>query len=150
MKKWVPLIIAIIWMLLLLYLSFQNGTETSATSSNFTIRVLRLFMNTEPDVSTIVLWDARFRLWAHFVLFFVFGILSTDAAYQWIQTHQLAFTMTFIINILIAVISEVGKLGISGRHFQASEMCLNIVGALLGCFIVRLLYAAAARRKNWL
>ena len=83
-----------------------------------------------------MLWDKRFRLAAHFVLFFLYGIISMQVLRQWKKQLLAAGGISAASGIFLAVISEVGKLPIQGRHCDFSEMGLNVAGAAAGTVVV--------------
>ena len=76
MKKYIATILLLVWIALILFLSFQKGPDTANTSFTFTRDILRIFMGEEPGYETLMLWDLHFRLAAHFVLFFLYGMIS--------------------------------------------------------------------------
>ncbi|MBR1598791.1 MAG: VanZ family protein [Lachnospiraceae bacterium] len=137
MKKWISTILLAAWVAMILFLSFQNGSDTANTSMTFTAKILRLFTGSEPDYEMLVFWDGRFRLAAHFVLLFLYGLISFETVYQWTnrsRTKGLAISM--VSGILIGIVAEVGKLPIEGRHCDLWEMMLNVIGAAIGSLVI--------------
>lgn len=137
--------------MLILFLSFQNGQETASTSHEFTKRILQLFMRREPDNNLLMQWDGHFRLAAHFVLFFLYGILGMLAVKEFRERGFLLKGVIPGLGILLAVFSEVGKIPISGRHCDLFEMSLNIIGMVAGILLVLAagwIYQKAARHSN--
>lgn len=132
MKKIFSVAMLIGWIGLVLFLSFQNGEDTSNTSLNFTQKVLFIFIGSDPDWQTLMLWDRRFRLAAHFILFFLYGIISMLVLVQWRKHLLTAGGISAASGIFLAVVSEAGKLPISGRHCDFSEMGLNVAGTAAG------------------
>jgi VanZ family protein len=140
MKKLISIIILAGWVGLVLFLSFQNGQDTANTSLTFTQNLLHLFMKNEPDFTTLMLWDGRFRLAAHFFLLFLYGILSVLVLTEWTNRLSIVLTISCVTGLLLAVVTEVGKIAIAGRHYSFSEMCLNAAGALAGIAITSFLW----------
>jgi len=137
MKKWISTILLAAWVCLILFLSFQSGKDTAATSMTFTSKILQFFIGREPEYELLMMWDGRFRLAAHFVLLFLYGLISFETVYQWSDHSMVKGLLVSVVSgIIIAVISEVGKIRIEGRHCDLSEMLLNVVGALTGSIII--------------
>jgi len=148
MKKYISITLLIGWAFLVLFLSFQNGTDTACTSLNFTQNVLQFFMKNEPDWGTLMLWDGRFRLAAHFVLLFLYGVISMLVLTEWIERLLIVTGISAGSGIFLAVMAEVGKLPIDGRHCDLLEMGLNIAGAAAGVAAVLLFYWLWHRNKD--
>ena len=148
-KRYIFTIILLIWGGVILFLSFQNGTDTAATSQDFTIRVLQLLRVDTNDWNFIMLWDHRFRVLAHAVTFFVYGMFGAFALGCDRGTH-LAWWVFFVLSgIVLAVWAEVGKvqMGIPGRHCDIGEMMLNLAGFVIG-FVINAGIAALARKQK--
>lgn len=147
MKRYIAIILLAVWIVLILFLSFQNGTSTANTSFKFTKTVLNIFMAREPDYETIMLWDSRFRLSAHFVIFFLYGMISAAVAKEYGKKLLTAFIIGTETGMLLAVLSEVGKLLISGRHCDLSEMGLNVVGVWTGTMLITVIWKIYRKGK---
>ncbi|MGN0155476.1 MAG: VanZ family protein [Lachnospiraceae bacterium] len=148
MKKGISIILLVCWVSLVLFLSFQNGQETAGTSMHFTQSILRIFMKEEPGWDMLMLWDARFRLAAHFVLLFLYGIIIMITLLQWIDRLWVVTSVSVVSGVFLAVMSEVGKLSIEGRHCDLSEMGLNVVGAIAGALIVMVIHLIFQRHRK--
>lgn len=136
MRKYLSIVVLAGWIGLVLYLSYQNGQETAGTSREFTQFILHIFMKTEPDAAVLMQWDGRFRTAAHFVLFFFYGVISVPILKEWFKTAFMAMGLAAISGILLAVLSEGGKVFIAGRHCDYPEMGLNIAGVVAGIIVV--------------
>lgn len=135
MKKIVTTLFLVLWVILILFLSFQNGKDTAKASYGFTRVFLRFFLKREPDYNMLLVWDGRFRFWAHFAIFFMYGVFSVLVFKGYGIRLSRAFLMGFLPGIFFAVVSETGKLVIEGRHCDFGEMRWNIVGVLLGTLL---------------
>ncbi len=54
---------------------------------------------------------------------------------EFVRRRILCVVLTGIYGILLAVITEVGKYNIPGRHFDMEEMWLNVAGLVAGVII---------------
>lgn len=151
MKKYIVTVLLLGWGTLILFLSFQKGPDTANTSFVFTKSILTIFMNTQPDCEILELWDSYFRLAAHFVLFFLYGMISVLVIKEYEKKFLIAFVLGSLSGFLLAVLSELGKLPIPGRHCDWSEMGLNLLGVCLGTLflaVLRKLYHYLKRKKT--
>lgn len=128
-----------LWMCLCLYLSWQPGDETTALSGEIaqTVRrVIRLF-GIEVDITEL---HMALRKLAHPAVFCVAGVLSCCAVGTSLPQSADRNTRSFAISIAacaaLAVIAEVGKLWVPGRHLQWDETLLDITGAAVGAAVV--------------
>ncbi|MCR5702857.1 MAG: VanZ family protein [Lachnospiraceae bacterium] len=148
MKKYISLLLLLAWIALVLFLSYQTGKDTATTSLDFTSNVLKFFMHHEPTYEELLLWDGRFRLWAHFVLMFLYSIICFETVWQWIGSLKKSIVLTGLSGVVLGVMSEVGKLRIEGRHCDISEMGLNILGVIVGTVIMFVAHELIAKRAD--
>ncbi|MCM1181098.1 MAG: VanZ family protein [Clostridium sp.] len=151
MKKILLAITLVFWVGFILFLSFQAGTDTAATSLGFTKWILQFFIEGEIPYETLVHWHMLFRLWAHPVIFFFYGMLAMGVTTEFISRCSVCLFISVISGIVLAVFSEVGKWNIPGRHCDFGEMCLNIIGVLVGIFFmlaVELIRKWTAQKKG--
>lgn len=145
MKHAILPLILIIWTFLILFLSFQTGTDTTNMSMGFTKCVLELFMGSDIPQDVLYSWDMMFRLWAHPFIFFFFSILAMKAVSEFVKKQWYSVAFTGISGVILAAFTEAGKWNIPGRHFNRGEMWLNIAGVVSG-IIVSMAIAAIWRR----
>ena len=123
----------VLWLILCFYLSWQTGEATGKLSqrlSHFLIDLLnRVGITPDPQQ-----FHANLRLFAHFGVFFVTGVLLASAiAATFPQSNRIILlSVSTVLCAIIAVLSEVGKLNVPGRHLTWSEAGLNIIGAVCG------------------
>lgn len=121
------------WLIFCLYLSWQPGEETV----QFTQRIARFLLDLlgrlglQPDARQ---FHAGLRLFAHFGVFYVTGLLTTAALYVSLprDKHRMGFCIAAGLCSLVAVLVEAGKLAVPGRHLTWSEAGLNVLGTLAG------------------
>lgn len=135
MKKVLFILITIVWAALILFLSFQKGPETADTSRKFTQVILDLFYKEDVPYEVLMMWDGKFRLAAHFVLFFLYGIWAVLGIETWSKKIWIAVIIALLTGIGLAIFSEVGKISIEGRHCDFGEMRLNMIGSIAGCVV---------------
>lgn len=148
-KRYIFTTILLIWGGVILFLSFQNGTDTAATSQDFTLWVLRLLHVDTNDWNVVMMWDHRFRVLAHAVTFFVYGMFGALALGCDRVTHRVWWGLFVLSGIGLAVWAEAGKvqMEIPGRHCDIGEMMLNLAGFVIG-FAINAGITALVRKRN--
>lgn len=144
-------IATMLWMCLCLFLSWQQGEDTSQLSGKIAYaakRVIYLF-GIEIDLNTLHMW---LRKSAHVAMFFVLAILFFCSVRRSLpRSPYLSFwsyAMTVAACSACAVIAEVGKLWVPGRHLQWDETMLDVAGVICGAAVaelVRVLYCYMKR-----
>lgn len=144
-------LIALGWAAFCLFLSWQPGEDTGAFSmriAQFLLGVLSRF-GMEPDPMA---FHMGLRLSAHFAVFFVSGLLFAAALGVSLprdgRWNGLAFLAAALICSVTAVLAEVAKLKIPGRHLQWDEAMLNVAGVVCGTLIVWGVFALSAAHRR--
>ncbi len=130
-------LLTILWLAFCLYLSWQTGEETAGFSQRIARFLLDLLgkLGVRPDAQR---FHAGLRLFAHFGVFFVTGLLAAGALFASLPRGRgrAAFWIAAVFCALVAVLAEVGKLAVPGRHLTWSEAGLNVLGAVCGVAVV--------------
>ena len=128
------------WLALCLFLSWQTGEGTGRLSLaivRFLLKVLAL-VGVTPEEST---FHMILRKCAHFGVFFIAGILfcgATEALWKIKPVRGWVHLLCGATVTLVALLADVPKIWIPGRHLQWSESCLNAAGALVGFLVLYL------------
>ena len=117
---------AIIWLLLLLVLSSQNGPQTAATSLPMAEWIQQRFF---PQDSVDYV-----RKRAHFIVYFIESGLLVLAMKNVMKAWKAACAVFGLCTIL-AIADEAHKVLIVGRHCQWDEAGINIVGVIMGVLL---------------
>lgn len=140
--------IASLWLALCLYLSWQNGERTVETSHELTLFLMRILhaVGISPEEAE---FHMLLRKSAHFVVFFISGALFRGAAEAlWGPRPGGRLAVCGGAVTLAALLADVPKIWIPGRHLEWGESCLNAAGALAGFLTVGLFIFAARRWKK--
>ncbi len=135
MKRIILTLSLLIYSALIIFLSFQPGGDTAETSMRFTKFILGLWMEGDIPYETLVQWHMTFRLWAHPVIFCCYSILAMGVMTEFVKRPWVCMVVTGVSGSFLAVLTEVGKWNIPGRHFDREEMWLNVVGVIGGLLI---------------
>ncbi|MFI3206598.1 MAG: VanZ family protein [Clostridia bacterium] len=122
------------WLLLIIILSSQNGTDTAQTSYKISSFVSKLFYN-NANISDIKSVDFVIRKIAHIVLFFGLGFSITLFGFAFfIEMIDFKFLVliSVVLSVLTAFLDEWRKQFIVGRHFDIYESMINIGSAIVG------------------
>lgn len=131
LKRFLPIVLSILWLVLAVFLSLQNGSGTGELSRSLTRWLVDLLscFGLNLDFTT---FHVFLRIAAHFIVFFVLGMLFAWSLNAWGATRIWHVLLTLAVVTAIAVLVEVGKLWIPGRHLQWNEALLNVIGAWCG------------------
>ncbi len=138
-------LISIIWMGVCLFLSWQKGDNTVELSEPIAVAVKRVIyvFGIEIDLNIFHLW---LRKAAHVFVFFIAGSLFFCSFWRGMPKSDrrglYSFFATILLCMLFAVIAEVGKIWIPGRHLQWSETLLNVIGIVCGAGVTGLIHMA--------
>lgn len=138
--------VTLLWFTFCFYLSWQTGEETVGLSLRIT-QCIYNFLSGLGFTVEIESLHMQLRLFAHFGVFFVTGLLMASAFLVTFPQKKRfrIFCLAGILCAIITVLAEVGKLHISGRHLTWSEAGLNVFGALCG---IGLMYGSQAFKKH--
>ena len=133
------------WLVFLLWMSSEDGVSTAYTSHQLSQLILKLFHLPQNQLSQV---DQTIRTLAHFVGFFVMGGLSYIASKAtWAESKCLVIKV-ITAGAVLAVLDEVKKLFITGRHLSWPEAGLNAVGIVCGVLFSLWILRLIARAKK--
>lgn len=124
-------------MLLIYYLSSQNGeqtTEVSLSASKWLVRLL----GEKSDAETVMRFHGMVRKAAHVILFSGLGISTYLLMFYGALSRQNRYRVVGSIVGALCITAGYGyfdewhKQFIDGRHFQMEEVMLNILSATVG------------------
>lgn len=130
-----------LWVCLCLFLAWQQGEGTSRLSIWIATLAQRLLglMGIELDVNTINMW---LRKCAHVAVFLVLGLLFYFSIRRSLPQSRYVSVISFVTTAGVcsacAVMAEVVKLWIPGRHLQWDETALDVAGVVCGAAVAAL------------
>lgn len=138
-------VIFTLWLLLMVWLSSEDGVSTARTSRWLAALVVRV-LGFPP--SQLIAVDRMLRTAFHFTGFFVLSALMFAALRPTLASDGAALLLAISVCSVIAVLDEVKKVLISGRHLSWSEARLNVLGVCCGALAVYWLSQWVAWRKQ--
>lgn len=141
---------ACLWMMTVCFLSFQRGEDTSALGMGMTEILIRWlpFLGEKFGVEEL---HALLRKIAHVGAFFVLGVtveLSAEMSARVLDMgHRKLSRIAFLLCTIVAVMTEVLKVGIPGRHLDWGEALLNFASVCLGIGSILLMSRYRKRGK---
>ena len=121
--------LALLWLVMITFLSSQPGPDTAQTSLSLALFLLRVFNLPQTSLQPFHL---ALRTLAHIFGFFVLGALFYAALHSTYPSKKHLWVWAGVITGLIGILDEVKKLFILGRHLSWLEAGLNVLGAFCG------------------
>lgn len=149
-RRWIP---AILWMGLMVFLSRQEGLDTLQTSKRIAAIIAGILTRLGINVDLVKL-NISLRKAAHVVVYFILSILVYRAfcvnryGGDRLFRHLRSATLTIALCIVVAVLDEVQKKWIPGRHCDWYEVALNCMAVLVGTIISVLVHRLWLRRRS--
>ncbi|MDR1753878.1 MAG: VanZ family protein [Eubacterium sp.] len=132
------------WLCLAWFLSSQTGEASGRLSSQLAAAISRLFGLAPDNVNKI---ESVLRTAAHFGVFCILSVLATISSTKTFRKHNHAWLWPLPVNISVAVIDEIRKSAIPGRHTSYGEAMINVLGCVSGALAVWLAARFLTRRK---
>ena len=84
--------------------------------------------------------QGRIRRAAHFGIFMLLGVLLSVATLYSIKKIWIRATLPFAVALLFPFIDELYQISIPGRAFEWKDVGLDILGGIIGCALVYLIF----------
>lgn len=150
--KWVVLALAVAVNVFIIVNGFIEGAKSAEISGNFS-QVVENIVN---DISEGTVTDAnrvQFRafnrkLFGHFCLCGLSGILTTLSYHLFLKDYQIGFhvfgmVISSTFGFMIALFSELAQLVTKDRVFAMKDVAIDFVGYFLGILLIYLLLIIA-------
>lgn len=135
----------------MLYFSLSNGTKSESDSVELTQFIIKFIYKNEYTQTQFDLVHKNIRTFAHIFLYFSLGAVSG----LWVYYASARFSKRYLIIIAAFLCSLIGfadewfKQYVPGRHFDANEVIINFISAIIGLLFVSLMcFVHLQKRKN--
>lgn len=88
------------------------------------------------------------RKFAHFSIFFLFSVFTFIAVYYFIKSRRKASFISLLLSAVVAMLDEYHQTFTPHRSGMWQDVCLDIVGAIVGLLIVNLIYYFKEKKKT--
>lgn len=149
-KRWLPVIL---WAGLMIFLSRQSGTDTTELSGLLTRMLAEVLARLGIIVDQVQLHHAL-RTSAHIIVYFVWSVLLYRAfcgcsrVCFTVSALLRSFLLTLVLCSAVAVLDELQKKWIPGRHCNWNEVVLNAVSALVGTLICSVIHGFSIKHHK--
>lgn len=131
-KKYVSVILVIIWMSVILIMSSFDG-NVSSSQSNFIVDILvHIFNIKDIDIISLIV-----RKLAHFTEYLILGFLTIN------MLNKNDISKKYILSILICIIyatsDEIHQLFVPGRVCQLRDILIDSIGSITGVYLYKLI-----------
>ena len=126
MKKYLKLILVIIWMIFIFMMSSFDATESGRHSY-----LIAAFVSKLLNIKDIMLVVMIIRKLAHFTEFLILGILVSN----WLKEKYNNIHLNFVICAIYAISDEVHQLYVPGRSCEIRDMLIDILGSMIGILV---------------
>lgn len=146
--KWA---LAIFWIGLCFFLSWQNGTDTASTSLGLTGFIHQAFNLSAYNID-LDTFHMLVRKAAHVFIFGVGTFLVWFAAFKpgknTYRVDQMWLIRSSILYFAICLLCEGGKVFIDGRHFEVPDLGLDLAGVLISFFLIDLFLIFSIKKRK--
>ena len=140
-------VISLSWLVFLVWMSSQDGPDTLSTSMGLAHFVVWLFGISTAHLSYV---NQLLRTLAHFAGFFILGsVVHFSVKLSWPNQRRSTVVVIALCSV-IAVLDEMKKIFINGRHLSWLEAGINVLGVICGVAIsLGILWLTARRKRHY-
>jgi len=140
-RKIILTALVIIWAGVIFNFSSQVATTSNEVSTAVTEKVVDLLprinnLPHEKKEQLIEELNNKFRKYAHFMLFLIFGMLVISLVKSYSFKSVNAYILTLLICLLYAVSDEIHQIFVAGRGCQRQDVVIDFSGSFLGSLII--------------
>ena len=140
MKRYILLVLLIIWMGIIFYFSSQGSTSSTKQSdviiNDGIIKTVKIFDKNLDENSLYLKLYTPVRKNAHLFEYFVLGLLS----YLYINTYKISKNKKFLISIifcfLYACSDEIHQVYVPGRDGRITDVLIDTLGSFICLTII--------------
>lgn len=148
-KKIISWILVILWMILIFFMSHNNG-EQSSGHSNKVVSYIYISITKEQNVSEEVLNKYTFpvRKLSHITEYLILTLLLINAFNNTFRlSNKRKYIFVFLILVIYAILDEYHQTFIPGRSGQVIDVLIDSIGIIIG-IIINLIYVNKIKSKS--
>lgn len=146
--------LAVMIMVLIFYMSAQNSQASSETSGGLIDFIARIFNSQYDSMSEqgreeyVAGFQFIVRKSAHFSAYCALAFYLSLAGITFVNIKKrYRFLLSFLITVFYAVTDEIHQLFVVGRSCELRDIFIDSGGALLGCFLLWVVYLICKKIK---
>lgn len=137
------------WMALIFFLSHQPASVSSGLSASITELLLGLVKDIFPESDAgVEQFHTYIRKNAHFIAYFILGVLLVNAFGNWANLRRRALLFSFVVAVLYAASDEFHQLFVDGRSGELRDVGIDSAGAGTGVLLCWALNLLVQKRKR--
>ncbi|MBU5485758.1 VanZ family protein [Clostridium sp. MSJ-11] len=146
MRKFLPWIAIIFWMVVIFKLSSQPAVQSGELSGMITNINIKIIEKIRPNTQlNIIKFHRIVRKNAHFFIYLGLGVLTINFLKRRGVKGYKSIIFALLICILYAISDEVHQIFVPGRAAQVKDVIIDSAGACFGI----LLYIGLGKIKKW-
>ena len=140
------LLLACICMMVIFYLSSQNGKQSTQVSDSFIATYVQQVLNVTPESYDFI--SHLTRKFAHFTAYFTLGIMWVMHFITKGEGNIKSYICAFVFSALYAVSDEFHQLFIPGRDGNINDVLLDCLGVITGLVCVMIIMLIIKKITN--
>lgn len=146
MKKYISIIILLIWMIVIFMFSNDNGTASSQKSDGLAVMIVekinvltnnKLSSNSKEQIENMII---LVRKSAHFIEYLLLGIFTINVLKNYKKFGYQIIIFEIIFCFIYACSDEIHQLFIAGRSGRFIDVLIDTVGSICGILIYYIVY----------
>lgn len=143
-KKYILLLITILWVAFIFYMSSRNAVESMSDSS----RIVDFLVNTfNFRVDTINVLTTIVRKGAHFSEYLILSLLSLFT-YKSFKSNKINYSFVLLVCVLVALSDEFLQGFILGRSSEVRDVIIDFTGALTFIIIYKVIKLLTVKKVS--
>ena len=141
MKRYISILLVIIWMFVIFMMSSFNG-DVSSSQSNFIVDlIVSIFNISDIDIISLVV-----RKSAHYMEYLILGLLVINMLDRYDIDKR--YVISIVICIIYAISDEVHQIFVDGRCFMVRDILIDSTGGLSGIYLYKLFLKGVFNRNG--
>lgn len=132
-KKYMSVILVIIWMSVIFIMSSFDGSVSSSQSNFIVDKLVNIFNIENTDIVSLIV-----RKLAHYMEYLILGVLMINMFSEFDIKINTKYIIAIIICIIYASSDEIHQIFIAGRCFSIRDILIDSMGSISGIFIYKL------------
>ena len=133
MKKYINIVLLILWMLFIFMMSHTSATDSSNQSG-----LITYFLNNILKINNVEILEVIIRKCAHLFEYFVLGVLIINCIKDY-KINKIVF-IAIILCMLYACTDELHQLFIPGRSGNVIDITIDTLGSIIGIILYNFIY----------